>query len=163
MKDYGSRVSNQLLRPLLQLFPVAHCAGDDGAGPSRPTASVALSQGRPVLEGIPVRWEDIWDTPTAASFYFSTVVHIPGEIEDPLTLSKLSKLNGYLLFFDEDVKKEISVAYTQAIQRELDQTAAVLLPAKLDSFIVREHDRFLNHIRGGKSGEMVASPGKDRR
>lgn len=135
--------------PLSLPFPVAHCAGDDGAGPSMPTASGALSQRHPVLEGIPVREEDIWDTPTAASFYFSSVVHIPGEIDDPLTLLKLSKWNGYLLFFDVDVKKEIRGAYTQAIQRELDQTAAVLLPAKLDLLIASEHDRFLRHIHSG--------------
>ena len=86
----------------------------------------------------------------ASPLYFSSVVHIPGEIEDPLTLSKLSKLNGYLLFWDLDVKKEISGGYTQALQRELDQTAAVLLPAKLDFIIAREHDRFLTHVHSGK-------------
>jgi len=37
------------------------------------------------------------------------------------------------------------LAYSKAIQQELDRTAAVSLPAKLDSFIGREHTRYLTH------------------
>jgi len=63
---------------------------------SAPVSSGALSQshhvleGRPVLEGIPVPKEHTWEA-VASPFYCSSLVHIPGEIEDPLTLSKLSK------------------------------------------------------------------------
>lgn len=57
---------------------------------SAPVSSGALSQSHPVLEGIPVPKEHTWEA-VASPFYCSSLVHIPGEIEDPLTLSKLSK------------------------------------------------------------------------
>ncbi|RWR98175.1 cytochrome c oxidase subunit 2 [Cinnamomum micranthum f. kanehirae] len=158
----STRAPGYIGRLLSQLFPVAHCAGYDEAGPSRPTASVALSQRHPVLEsiplleGIPVPEEHTWEA-VASPFYYSSLVHIPGEIQDPLTLSKLSKLNGYLLFWDLDVKKEICGGYTQALQRELDQTAAVLLPAKLDFFIEKEETRFLTHKFGNTLWQTYAN------
>lgn len=49
-----------------------------------------------VLQGIPVHEifpdKDIWDVVTSP-FYCSGAVHIPGEIVDPLTISKLTRLN----------------------------------------------------------------------
>ena len=122
---------------------------------SAPMSSGALSQnhpvleGRPVLEGIPVPKEDTWEAVTSP-FYCASVIHIPGEIEDPLTLSKLSKLNGFLLFLQQDVHGAMEPGYTQAIQREVDQTAADSLPAKLDSIIRREHARFQIQEPGGR-------------
>lgn len=73
--------------------------------------------------------------------------HVPGEIDDPLTLYKIGKLNGYILYF-EDVHQEMHPAYSLAIQEELDRTAAVSLPAKLDFFIGKEETRFLTHTLG---------------
>jgi hypothetical protein len=100
-------------------------------------------EGIPILEGIPVPEDRIWGTP-AQALYFPTLLHVPGEIEDPLTLYKLSKLNGYILFF-EDLHKEMNPAYTLEIQQELDRTAAVSLPNKLEFFIGREESRFKIH------------------
>lgn len=113
---------------------------------SAPVSSGALSQSTPVLGGIPLPKEEA----VASPFYCSSVVHIPGEIEDPLTLSKLSKLNGFLLFLQQDIYGVIEPGYTRAIQRELDQTAADSLPAKLDSIIRREHARFQIQEQGGR-------------
>lgn len=114
---------------------------------SAPVSSGSLSQthpvleGRPVPEGTPVPKAEEWDA-VSSPFYCSSVVHIPGEIEDPLTLSKLSKLNGVLLYLEKHIFGVMEPGYTQAIQRELDQTAADSLPAKLDSIIRRESARF---------------------
>lgn len=98
-------------------------------------------KGHPVLEGRPIPLEQTWEA-LASPFYCASVVHISGEIEDPFTLYKLSKLNGLLLFLQKDIMQP---QYVRSIQLELDRTAAVLLPAKLDSIIRREHARF--HIQ----------------
>ena len=106
-----------------------------------PTTSSDL--GLPVFEGIPV-YESIWGTP-AQALYFPTLLHLPPDsISDAATLSKLAKLNGYILFF-EDLHHEMNPAYSLAIQQELDRTAAVSLPAKLESFIRVEEARFQEH------------------
>ncbi|XP_022862591.1 uncharacterized protein LOC111382786 [Olea europaea var. sylvestris] len=121
---------------------------------STPVTSGVLSQsnlvleGRPVLEGIPVPEEHTWEA-VASPFYCSSVVHIPGEIQDPLTLYKLSKLNGFLMFLQQDIFRVIEPGYTKAIQQELDQTATGSLPAKLDSIIRRERARFQIQEQGG--------------
>nr|WFQ81718.1 ATP synthase F1 subunit alpha [Coptis omeiensis]WFQ81721.1 ATP synthase F1 subunit alpha [Coptis omeiensis]WGU50317.1 ATP synthase F1 subunit alpha [Coptis deltoidea] len=111
---------------------------------SAPVSSGDLSQGNPVLEGrpvllgIPVPEEHTWEA-VDSPFYCAMVVHIPGEIQDPLTLYKLSKLNGFLLFLQQDkLGGVMQPHYTQALQAELNQTAADLLPSKLDSILWRE-------------------------
>lgn len=70
------------------------------------------------------------------------MVHIPGEVEDPLTLYRLSKLNGLLLFLKENVFHEIRADYIRGLQLELDQTQAAALPAKLEEIRLRELARF---------------------
>jgi len=67
----------------------------------RGEAGASSSQGRDViLEGRPIKDEEEWGV-LASPFYMSKVVHLSGEIEDPLTFSKLGKLNGLLLFISD--------------------------------------------------------------
>lgn len=110
---------------------------------SAPVSSGALSQNNPVLEGRPVPEEHTWEA-VASPFYCASVVHIPGEIEDPRTLSLLSKLNGLLLHKQFDVCKMqmMEPGYTQSLQRELDQTPPEFLAVKLDSMLSRERAKF---------------------
>ena len=64
-------------------------------------AGASSSQGRDViLEGRPIKDEDTWGA-LASPFYMSKVVHIDGEVEDPLTLKNLGKLNGLLLYISD--------------------------------------------------------------
>ena len=85
----------------------------------------------------------------ASPLYCSRVVHIPGEIEDRVTIDKLTELNGYLLYFSLDVWKEIRGAYTQSIQRELDQTPPQLLAQKLELFVQAHKAKFEQYQAGG--------------
>lgn len=48
-------------------------------------------------------------------------------------------------------------AYSLAIQEELDRTAAVSLPAKLDFFIEKEETRFLTHKLGNALWQTYAN------
>nr|YP_010274311.1 cytochrome c oxidase subunit 2 [Cuscuta japonica]UJP67948.1 cytochrome c oxidase subunit 2 [Cuscuta japonica] len=95
----------------------------------------------PIYEGIPVpadRLEEALSSP----FYISSTVHIPGEIQDPLTLDRLSKLNRLLRFLSEHIFHEIRPAYTRSLQLELDQTEEGSLSAKLEEIRRRELTRF---------------------
>lgn len=83
----------------------------------------------------------IWEA-VSSPFYAASVIHIPGEIEDPYTLSRLSRLNGVLLYLTDNLFHEIRPDYTAQIQRELDQTEPGLLGAKLEQICRREIDRF---------------------
>ncbi|KAK8936468.1 hypothetical protein KSP39_PZI012641 [Platanthera zijinensis] len=88
------------------------------------------SAGQEVLEGVPVeilpqKWEEVLNHP----FYCAGVVHIPGEIVEPSTISKLTNLNHFLInmkyYFYNEVMQP---GYIQSLQWELDQTPAELLP-----------------------------------
>lgn len=95
-------------------------------------------QTEPVLEGRPIPKEQEWDA-ISSDKYCSSVVHIPGEIENMITLSKLSKLNAMLLFLKDHVfGGTIEPAYTREIQQELDQTDENCLAAKLEFIRRRE-------------------------
>lgn len=120
--------------------PPGHISSMAPSG-SAPVSSGALSQNNPVLEGRPVPEEHTWEA-VASPFYCASVVHIPGEIEDPQTLSKLSKLNGFLLHLHLDLWGQIEPGYTQSLQRELDQTPEEFLAVKLDSMLSRERAKF---------------------
>lgn len=99
-------------------------------------------QSQPVLEGRPIPKAQEWEA-IASGKYMASVVHIPGEIEDVSTLSKLGRLNGTLLFLKDYVwSGVIQPLYTRDIQDELDQTKEHLLPAKLDFVRRRELKRF---------------------
>ncbi|MCD7454394.1 hypothetical protein HAX54_024761 [Datura stramonium] len=67
------------------------------------------SAGQEVLQGIPVHEifpdKDIWEDILTHPFYCSPVVHIPGEIVDPLTISKLTHLNHFLINMRYDFMK----------------------------------------------------------
>lgn len=140
-----------LLIKLGSFVEVAECMWNPGTDPhssnvalhgAAPDPSGTNPHGAPVLEGIPVPKEQEWEA-VSSPFYCSSVVHIPGEIQDPLTLSKLGKWNGLLMFLHENLFSHvIEAGYTKAIQLELDQTAPDELHAKLDSIIRREHARF---------------------
>ena len=93
------------------------------------------------MEGRPVPPEHTWEA-LASPLYCSSVVHIPGDIKDPSTLSKLSKFNGFLMFVHHDIHEVMDPVYTRAMQSELDQTPAESLPEKLDSMMHREYARF---------------------
>ncbi|GAV62015.1 ATP-synt_A domain-containing protein [Cephalotus follicularis] len=99
----------------------------------------APNQGEPISEGHPVS-HVILGTP-AEAIYLSGVVHIPGEIEDPLILVKLSKLNGLLLFLQENIYYNMNPAYTKLLQNELNSTPHNELSEKLQSMIERENMR----------------------
>nr|YP_009121970.1 ATPase subunit 6 [Hyoscyamus niger]AJK91366.1 ATPase subunit 6 [Hyoscyamus niger]QEP94809.1 ATPase subunit 6 [Nicotiana tabacum/Hyoscyamus niger cybrid]QEP94850.1 ATPase subunit 6 [Nicotiana tabacum/Hyoscyamus niger cybrid] len=118
-----------------------------------------------VLQGIPVQDIfpdiDIWDI-VSSPFYFSGTVHIPGEIEDPLTIVKLSDFNKFLVNVRYDFfGGVIQPAYTQSLQRELDVTSEELLAAKLDFMFNREYgfwyDCYCNCKNPG-GGSSVPSP-----
>lgn len=93
------------------------------------------------MEGIPVPTDRIWEA-LSSPFYASSTIHIPGEIEDPLTLSRLSKLNELLLFLSKNGFHEIQPSYTRGIQLEVDRTEEASLPAKLDEIRRRQLARF---------------------
>ena len=118
-----SRVSNQLIPQ---------------TGEKRSSGSPMEPQ---IYEGIPVPMDRIEEA-LSSPFYASSVIHIPGEIEEPLTLYRLSKLNGLLLFLKENVFHEIRADYIRGLQQELDQTPAAALPAKLEEIRLRELARF---------------------
>lgn len=105
--------------------------------------NLPMLEGTPILEGVPI-YQEILGTP-AEAWYFPTLLQIPGEVSDPATLAKLSKLNGYILY-KESCYNEMNPGYSQAIQRVLDRTAAVSLPEKLEYFINLEETRFQSHV-----------------
>lgn len=108
----------------------------------RGEAGASSSQGREVLHGTPIPEKDTWDA-LAPPFYMSKVVHIPGEVEDPLTLYNLSKLNGLLLFISDNVfHGRMEPDYIRSLQLELDQTEEGSLSAKLEEIRRRELARF---------------------
>ena len=119
-KDYGDRVS---------LSPV----------PS--PVLIASPKENTILEGLPVPPDREWEA-LSSPFYMSKVIHISGEIEDPLTLYRLGKLNGLLLFLSEKYFHEMQATYTRVIQQEVDGTEEASLPAKLDEIRRREGARF---------------------
>lgn len=107
------------------------------------------SDSREVLQGTPILEKDTWDA-LASPFYCSGVVHIPGEIEDPLTIHKLSELNKFLVNMRYDFHEGIiEPGYTQSLQRELDQTPTGSLTEKLDSMFSRERAKFYTSGRNG--------------
>lgn len=108
------------------------------AGPQ----SQPILEGQPVLEGRPIPKGQEWKAISSGK-YCASVVHIPGEIDDVSTLSKLGRLNGTLLFLKSYVfGGVIQPHYTRDIQEELDQTDEDSLPAKLEFLRRRELERF---------------------
>jgi len=107
------------------------------------------SAGQEVLQGIPVNEifpdKDLWGDVLTHPFYCSPVVHIPGEISDPLTISKLEDFNHFLINMRYDFHEGvIQAGYIQSLQRELNQTPAGLLPGKLDLMLHREYANLCN-------------------
>lgn len=101
-----------------------------------------LEEGQPVLEGRPIPKGQEWKAISSGN-YLASVVHIPGEIDNVSTLSKLGRLNGTLLFLKSYVfGGVIQPHYTRDIQEELDQTDEDSLPARLDFIRRRELERF---------------------
>lgn len=91
-----------------------------------------------VLQGIPVHeiGEDVLSHP----FYCSSVVHIPGEIVDPQTISNWTHFNHLLIHIQRDFYDNvIQAGYIQFLQRELNHTPAELLAGKLDLMLQREY------------------------
>ncbi|KAL3646593.1 ATP synthase subunit H protein (Va0H) (atp6H) (Atp6v0e) [Castilleja foliolosa] len=118
------------------------------------------SAGQEVLQGIPVHEIfpdiDIWEDVLSHPFYCSPVVHIPGSIVDPLTISKLTQLNHFLINMRYDFYEGvIQAGYIQSLQRELNQTPAGLLPGQLDFMLHREYANLCNswylHTSGAHS------------
>ncbi|KAL6491698.1 ATP synthase subunit H protein (Va0H) (atp6H) (Atp6v0e) [Orobanche gracilis] len=116
--------------------------------------------GQEVLQGIPVHEIfpdiDIWEDVLSHPFYCSPVVHIPGSIVDPLTISKLTQLNHFLINMRYDFYEGvIQAGYIQSLQRELNQTPAGLLPGQLDFMLHREYANLCNswylHTSGAHS------------
>ena len=123
--------------------------------PSRGEAGASSSQGREVvLHGTPIQEKDTWGA-LASPFYITTVVHIPGEVEDPLTLYKLGKLNGLLLFISDKVfHGRMEPGYIKSLQLELDQTEEGSLSDKLEEIRRRELARF--HIPDCSEGSPIS-------
>nr|UGV20254.1 cytochrome c oxidase subunit 2 [Melampyrum roseum] len=124
-KDYGSRVSNQLIPQTGETSPFL----------------IASPPEKSILEGVPVHPDKIWEA-LSSPFYAASVIHIPGEVEDPLTLYRLSKLNGFLMFLSDNIFQRIEAQYTAEIQQELDKTEAASLSDKLEEIRRREFARF---------------------
>nr|UIF91909.1 cytochrome c oxidase subunit 2 [Crocus sativus] len=122
LKDYGSRVSNQFIRETSPFW-------------------IASPREKSILEGVPVHPDKIWEA-LSSPFYAASVIHIPGEVEDPLTLYRLSKLNGFLMFITDNIFQRIEAQYTAEIQQELDNTEAASLSDKLEEIRRRELARF---------------------
>lgn len=123
----------------------------------RGDAGASSWKGREVLQGTPILEKDMEDA-LASPFYCSGVVHIPGEIEDPLTLSKLSDFNKFLVNMRYDFYEGvIQPGYTQSLQRELDETPTGSLPAKLDSMLSRERAKFYTREGGSSLNERELS------
>jgi hypothetical protein len=123
------------LFPFLPVLSVGPHVGDAGA---------SSSEEREILQGVPIQnlGIDAWDA-VGSPFYFAGVVHIPGEIEDPLTIERLSAFNHFLINLRYDFYGGvIQPGYTQSLQRELDCTPAEALPAKFDSMLSQERAKF---------------------
>ena len=132
----------------LALRALIYEVASDGVGP-RMAMMPSGSDSREVLQGTPILEKDTWDA-LASPFYCSGVVHIPGEIEDPLTIHKLSELNKFLVNMRYDFHEGIiEPGYTQSLQRELDQTPTGSLTEKLDSMFSRERAKFYTSGRNG--------------
>nr|YP_010144821.1 hypothetical protein KYW51_mgp04 [Mirabilis jalapa]QQL93539.1 hypothetical protein [Mirabilis jalapa] len=104
----------------------------------------SVSAGQEVLQGIPVHeiGEDVLSHP----FYCSSVVHIPGEIFDPQTISNLTHLNHLLIHLKHDFNNNvIQPGYIQSLQRELNHTPAELLSGKLDVMLHREYNNLYHY------------------
>nr|YP_010598269.1 cytochrome oxidase subunit 2 [Psychotria serpens]UIG86769.1 cytochrome oxidase subunit 2 [Psychotria serpens] len=137
-KDYGSRVENQLIPQTGQASPgFIACPQDQTIYEGIP---VYLND-QTIYEGVPVPADRILEA-LSSPFYCPRLIHIPGGIEDPLTLFRVGNLNGLLFFLPEDRFHGTRADYTRGIQLELDRTEAAALPAKLDEIFRRELARF---------------------
>lgn len=105
-------------------------------------SSGASGSGMPevILQGVPVPPDMDLSAIYSSPFFFSTSVWIPGEIDDPITISKLSNLNKFLVIQRKDFFNGVlQPDYIQFLQRELDVTPPELLPSKLDFLLNREY------------------------
>ncbi|GAB2236461.1 hypothetical protein Droror1_Dr00028105 [Drosera rotundifolia] len=126
-----------ILVPVLSglLNPDFVFAAGDGASSS--AQGVHIRQGMPIYDF----WDHYWVTPEAQARYFSTQVHVPGEIEDPIRIERVGKLNGYLFFWEE--KNQVrDLGYSKSIQLELDRRPQSELAATLQYFIDLEELRY---------------------
>lgn len=115
----------------------------------RGEAGASSSQGREILNGVPVQWSDTV-TYTSPRFLASSV-YLRGELlDDPLTVEKLSALNQLLIniryYFFNGVH---DATFVKPLQLELDQTPPNLLPERLEAMFWRERSNF------NKNGEQL--------
>lgn len=98
-----------------------------------------------ILQGIPVPPDIDLSSVYSSPFFFSTSVWIPGDIDDPLTISRLTNLKKFLVIMRHDFfKGVIQPDYIQSLQRELDKTCPGLLSSKLSHMLTREYDYWYN-------------------
>ncbi|YP_008992278.1 hypothetical protein Salmi_Mp012 (mitochondrion) [Salvia miltiorrhiza] len=119
------------------ILPIPGSVGSTSSSPSE------------ILQGIPIQNLGIEESDAVSSpFYFAGVVHIPGEIENPLTVEKLTQLNHFLVNVRRDFANNIiQSSYTKFLQCELDQTPAELLSAKLDFMLNREYAHLYHYFQ----------------
>ncbi|KAL8034636.1 hypothetical protein ABFX02_12G041200 [Erythranthe guttata] len=118
--------------------------------PRWPVATPPAEPPGPILDGVPVSFEWVVNTPQAYEWYFVNQVNIPGAITNAATIEKLSELNGYLLYLSLDVWGEIRVDYTRVIQQDLDRTPPIFLDQKLDFYVQTHRAQWYRYLRTGR-------------
>ena len=104
-------------------------------------AGASSSQGSEILNGVPVQWSD---TVTYTSpLFLASSVYVPADINDPLTVEKLSAFNQLLVNIRYDFFNGVhNPEYVRPLQLEVDQTPPKLLPERLEAMFWRERGKF---------------------
>ena len=107
-----------------------------------PPPPTGASSSQPIiLSGVPVEWSD---TVTYTSPHFMAAsVYLPGEVDDPLTIERLSNLNQLLVNIRVDHHGGVmQPGYIRSLQQEVSGVPPSALPDLLEKIFIRERVTF---------------------
>ncbi|KAJ9535631.1 hypothetical protein OSB04_un001223 [Centaurea solstitialis] len=134
------------MKDIVKVQDIVEARGLYSASPQNrmmdPLASSDILTGVPLYKVPSVPYKELWGDKITDG-YCSATVYVPAEISDPVVISKITRLNHFLLNVNFDFcKGTLDRGYIQWIQKELQSTPMDLLSDKLESVFHREYGKW---------------------